>query len=89
MVPSGSASPAGAVAAQPGGQLSASYRDAGRAVILAMDFRRKTFRRTREGTMGFLLLGVDFPAVRRHMALANGIAGTALIAAAGILLVVG
>jgi hypothetical protein len=30
-----------------------------------------------------------FPAVRRHMALANGIAGGALIAAAGILLAVG
>jgi hypothetical protein len=30
-----------------------------------------------------------FPVVRRHMALANGIAGGALIAAAGILLVVG
>ncbi len=34
-------------------------------------------------------LAYAFPAVRRHMALANGIAGTALIAAAGILLVVG
>jgi hypothetical protein len=30
-----------------------------------------------------------FPVVRRHMALANGIAGGALIAAAGVLLVVG
>jgi hypothetical protein len=30
-----------------------------------------------------------FPVIRRHMALANGIAGAALIAAAGILLVVG
>jgi putative Mn2+ efflux pump MntP len=34
-------------------------------------------------------LAYAFPAVRRHLALANGIAGTALIAAAGILLVVG
>jgi putative Mn2+ efflux pump MntP len=34
-------------------------------------------------------LAYAFPAVRRHIALANGIAGTALIAAAGILLVVG
>jgi putative Mn2+ efflux pump MntP len=30
-----------------------------------------------------------FPAIRRHIALANGIAGAALIAAAGVLLVVG
>jgi putative Mn2+ efflux pump MntP len=30
-----------------------------------------------------------FPVIRRHMALANGIAGAALVAAAGVLLVVG
>jgi hypothetical protein len=30
-----------------------------------------------------------FPVIRRHIALANGIAGAALIAAAGVLLVVG
>ena len=34
-------------------------------------------------------LAFAFPAVRRHVALANGIAGGALIAAAGVLLVVG
>jgi hypothetical protein len=34
-------------------------------------------------------LATAFPVVRRRMALANGIAGGALIAAAGVLLVVG
>jgi hypothetical protein len=34
-------------------------------------------------------LAYAFPVVRRHMALANGIAGGALIAAAGVSLVVG